>query len=60
MSIVPMPLITDLLPSPKVIVSIFPSKRVLNNPLFPVIYLEQPLSKYQRQESRAFKVVKAV
>ena len=60
MSTVPMPLITNLLPSPKVTVPIFPSKRVLNKPSFPVICLEQSLSKYQRQESLAIKAIKAV
>ena len=60
MSTVPMPLILDLLPSPNVTIPIFPSKSVLNKALFPVMCLELPLSKYQKQESRAFKAVKVI
>ena len=50
MSTIPIPLMTDLLPSPNVTISIFPSKRVLNKALLPVMYLEQPLSKYHKHK----------
>ena len=48
---IPFPLICDLLPSPKVTLPPFLDSKTLKRDRFPVMRLEQPLSKYYKHVS---------